>query len=182
MLNRQGDLKVIFPHMYFLSADLPRLERFLRTYPNVNIDLALGVELLFNLSKAPQQARDFFIQHQDRIVFGSDAQEILPLDQARIRFGLTNRFLQTDEAFSVPPEAEELLQTPGEIHGLGLPQDVLRKIYRDNFLRIVGGEPAKVDRQLALEECRRLGRQASRLSGLSLEQTEAGQCIQALEG
>jgi hypothetical protein len=97
------------------------------------------------------------------------------------RFGLTNRFLQTDDTFTVPAEAEELLQTPGEIRGLGLPQDVLRRIYRDNFMRIVGGEPAKVDRQLALEECHRLGRQASRLSGLPIQQTEAGKCIQAME-
>ncbi|MDD4888653.1 MAG: amidohydrolase family protein [Phycisphaerae bacterium] len=181
VLDRHAGLKVIFAHFYFLSADIPRLVRFLLAYPNVSIDLALGVEMLLNLSKAPDQAREFFVQHQDRIVFGTDIADGLTVEHARIRTELIRRFIETDDTYAVPPDAEELLQTPGRIRGLALPGSVLKKIYADNFARTVGRNPRPLDRGRVIEECRRQASQASRLAGVPAEQTEAGQCIKALE-
>lgn len=180
VLSRHPDLRVLFAHMYFLSANLPRLARFLRTYPNVSIDLALGVEMLFNMSVNPQESRQFFIDHADRIIFGTDIAAGLTSEQTRIRTELPRRFLETDETFSVPKEAEDILQTPGEIRGLALPAETLKKIYHDNFAAFAGAKPKPVDRGLAIEECRCLGSIATRLSGLPLAETEAGKCLKAL--
>ncbi len=141
VLDRHPRLKVIFAHMYFLSADLPRLERMMDRYPGVNVDLAPGVEFLFNLSMDVQRTRDFLTRRQDRIFFGTDITDGLTVEEARIRTDLIRRFLQTDEEFSVPSDAEELLQSPGRICGLALPQEVLVKIYHGNFARLVGQSP-----------------------------------------
>jgi hypothetical protein len=65
--------------------------------------------------------------------------------------------------------------------GLALPAAVLKKVYADNFFRLVGRSPRPLDRVLVADECRRQASQASRLASVPAEQTEAGQCLAALE-
>ena len=77
------------------------------------------------------RARAFFVRHADRILFGTDA----AADPAVYR--LHYRFLETwDESFDYGTEA-----VPGQgrwqVHGLGLPDEVLRAVYRDNARRVL---------------------------------------------
>jgi len=182
VLGRHPGLRVIFAHFYFLSADLPRATAFLRQHPNVKIDLAPGIELLFNLSRDPAGAREFFQAHQDRIVFGTDISSGAEPDQAAARAGLLRRFLETDETFTVPGHADDLLEPAGkaEVHGLNLPADVLEKIYSGNFESFAGAAPRPIDRACAVAECRVQAEIAAELSGTSVAETEAGGCAEAL--
>ena len=183
VLQRHPSLRVIFPHFYFLSADLARADGFLRAHPNVNIDLALGVELLFNLSRDRDAAREFFLTHQDRILFGTDITSAHPPAQAALRGGLVRQFLEGSEPFAAPAEADELLQ-PSEdskIQGLALPADVLAKIYCANFEAFAGAAPAAVNRDQAVAECLGQAEIAAELSGEPPEDTEAGRCARALK-
>ncbi len=184
VLQRHPNLRVILAHFYFLSADLPRAERFLQAHPNVKIDLAPGVEFLFNLSRDPGRSREFFLAHQDRIVFGTDIDSRSTPAQAAARADLVRRFLETDRTFTIPGEADELLEAGGqnEVHGLDLPEDALAKIYSGNFESFAGAEPAPVNRESAVAECRRQAEIAAKISGTAPDDTEAGKCARMLEG
>jgi predicted TIM-barrel fold metal-dependent hydrolase len=107
----------------------------LDAHPNLFVDIAARIA---ELGRQPYTARAFFIRYADRILFGTDA----PADPAVYR--LHARFLETwDESFDYSTDA---LPDQGrwQIHGLGLPEDVLRAVYRDNARRVLrlGPPPA----------------------------------------
>ena len=182
VLRRHPGLRVILAHFYFLSADLPRAEAFLAENPNARIDLAPGVEMLFNLSRDPAAAREFFIAHQDRIVFGTDISSSVSIASAMARAELVRLWLESEEPFAVPAEADELLEPGGDarIVPLNLPADVLAKIYAGNFEAVAGDAPAAVDVPQAIELCRRDAAVAAALSGTDADSTEPGHCAAIL--
>jgi hypothetical protein len=175
VLGRHPKLRIIFAHFYFLSADLPRAGRFFDEHPTVQFDLAPGIEMLYNLSHDPDTSRDFFIQYADRIVFGTDLSSRLSLEEGRIRAGLVFRWLESQDTFRVPEEADFLLGSSedGLIRGLSLPEDVLNRIYCDNFVRLAGTEPHALDIEGAVGECERLDAIARALSSEPVGETEA---------
>ena len=94
------------------------------------------------LGRQPRASRQFFDRYQDRILFGTDPDpgpraagtETYSDAMYKIYF----RFLETvDEYFDYAPSA-----IPGQgrwrISGLGLPDDVLKKVYHLNADRILG--------------------------------------------
>ena len=182
VLARHPRLRVVFAHLFFLSADLPRLAAFLARHPNVNVDLAPGVEMLFNMSRDPAASRAFFIRHAERIVFGTDIADGNTAAQAAARAGIVRDFLDLDRPFAVPAEADELLEPggPPRIRGLGLPDEVLARIYAGNFQRLAGQRPRPVDLKQAVEVAREQARIAAQVSGKPADETMAGQAAAAL--
>ena len=176
VLARHPGLKIVFAHFYFLSADLPRAARFLEVNPSVSFDLAPGVEMLYNCSRDSDAARDFFIKHADRIVFGTDLFSNLTTEEARYRSGIVYRWLETDETFRVPEGADFMLGPPedGIIRGMALPDDVLAKIYAANMETLVGALPKRLSVGRAIEECERIAAIAEAMSGKRAVETEAG--------
>ncbi len=123
-------------HVGCLAEDLGRVGTLLDACPNFFVDPSARMA---ELGRQPYSACAFFLKWQDRILFGSDAAPSLP---AWRRWW---RFLETcDEDFPYSPDG-----VPGvgrwNVHGLGLPDDVLRKVYRDNALRVVFREPSGGD-------------------------------------
>ena len=115
-------------HVGCAAEDLGLVGRLLDDNPNLNVDIAAR---LGELGRQPYSARAFFLRHADRILFGAD---VAPdPDFYAIHF----RFLETfDESFDYGTEP-----VPGQgrwqIHGIGLPDEVLRKVYADNARRIL---------------------------------------------
>ncbi len=132
LLKRHPKARITFPHMYFMANDLDRLAKFLNRHPYVNVDLTPCSEIYYHLSQNPKRSRDFIVEYQDRLVFGTDnTLEISPIE------GLSNirRFLESDEKFYVP-------QYGFDVSGIApLPPEVLQKIYKDNFMRICDPKP-----------------------------------------
>jgi len=170
VLARHPGLRVIFAHFYFLSADLPRAARLLERFSGVHLDLAPGIEMLYNMSHEPQQTRQFFIRWADRIIFGTDISAENTDAEAVARAGIVTRWLETGDEYRVPAEADFLLGSPedGVIRGISLPDEVLEKIYRSNFERLAGLQPRPLDSGLAAEECRRIASIAQDPSEASL--------------
>ncbi|MBN1460570.1 MAG: amidohydrolase family protein [Armatimonadetes bacterium] len=153
VLEKHPQLTLIFAHFYFLSDDLPRAAAMLDRYPNVCFDLAPGIEMLHNFTKRPQEARDFFLKYQDRILFGTD----FAPGGLQSRIWVVRNFLETEEEFHVP--TDERLFWPDHrtmIQGIGLPTEVLSKIYAENFRRLTSPSPNKLDPGLVIEELNRL--------------------------
>jgi len=128
-----------------------RVERMLRTYPNLYIDLAARIPEIGRHD--PQRMRALFIEFADRILFATDtgvgaSQESMmygstgpepatAADERRF-FKATYRYLQTDDkAFPHPTP----IQGRWRINGISLPDDVLKKIYYDNAARLLGWAP-----------------------------------------
>jgi predicted TIM-barrel fold metal-dependent hydrolase len=175
VLERHPQLKVIFAHFFFLSANLQRAGEIFDRHPGVHFDLAPGIELLYNLSKDPAAAREFFIKYSDRILYGTDITSGQNPDEARIRAGIIKRWLETDEEYRLPEGADFLLGPPedGVIRGLRLPADALENIYHANFDRLAGAAPRPLNLELAALECERIAHNVSRLSGRSTKDTPA---------
>jgi predicted TIM-barrel fold metal-dependent hydrolase len=157
VLARHPDLTVIFAHFLFLAGDLERASGILSQYPNVYLDLTPGTEMYFQFEEHPEATRAFFLRYQHRIIFGTDASDRALASEAgwartQGKVDMMRRFLETSDHF----DADPLVQREGWVQGIDLPTDVLLKIYRDNFCRLVGERPAALDLALASEECRRL--------------------------
>ena len=157
----------MFSHFYFLSADLPRAAAFLDSYEGVCLDLAPGIEMLYNMSRDPDAARDFFIKYSHRIVFGTDIEAGATEQEAIIRAGVVTQWLETDDEYCVPLDADYTLGPPedGVIRGMKLPKDCLENIYTLNFQRIVGDQPKSLNSTLALELARRQAEQIEAFDG-----------------
>ncbi len=115
-------------HVAERSEHLAEVGRWLDAHPNFQIDISARTA---ELGRQPFTARDFFLKYADRILFGTD---LLPEEEMyRLHF----RFLETaDEYFDYPSHASR--QGRWQIYGLDLPDEVLRRIYRDNALRLLG--------------------------------------------
>jgi predicted TIM-barrel fold metal-dependent hydrolase len=143
IMQRHPDLKVVVTECGGFGRELNRnsiaeLTRLCSSYKNYHVDLA-GVFSF--LHKSDHQAlREFLIQFQDRVLFGTDtgsdgmvANASLSLDgiQKTVENYITLfEILETDKEFTPG--------TPGEkkVHGLNLPSETLEYIYYRNACRI----------------------------------------------
>jgi len=159
VLENCPNLKVLFAHFYFLSAEMERASRLLDTYKSVHLDLTPDPVMYYNFSAKPEEWREFFIRYQDRLVYGTDINDNHTFEHAVNLANRVRKLLETDEPVTwgaYPKKKEPLI-------GLKLPEHVLRKIYAENFEKIVGKERRTINVDTALAECNRLTKQLDRL-------------------
>lgn len=148
MHRRHPRTRFVNAHMAMLYYDPQKLAAFLDTYPNADIELSATFQ---DLGRAPRLWREFILKYQDRIIFGSDGSQHRNPDD----FWLPHwRCLETfDEYFPHPAQVRTPSGSPGHgrwhISGLGLPDEVLRKVYFGNALRHLPSLRASIEHQLA---------------------------------
>lgn len=139
----------LIPAFYFMSRQLPRLSELLDQFENVRIDITPGSELFYNLSEDREHATRFFEKYQDRICYGSDigarvlvAEEpkLLSMEESRSRIRLITEFLETKGDYPLRPDGYYISATDRTMHGLGLDNKMLDKIYSENFLHFIKAE------------------------------------------
>jgi predicted TIM-barrel fold metal-dependent hydrolase len=125
------DTTFVGVHVGGYAENLGWVGRVLDAHPNFHVDIAARVA---ELGRQPRATRELILAHPDRVLFGID--EFPP---ARENYAIYVRFLEThDEHF--PHSSEEVpLMGRWTISGLGLPDEVLAKVYSENALRIVPG-------------------------------------------
>jgi len=105
---------------------------------------------MYNISRRRDDWRGFFVKHHDRILFGTDIGTWQTFRNAIGRVWLVRNFLESDEEFFTPPDANMLLtRYKKPFIGLNLPELVLKKIYAENFQRLWGEKPRNVDPEKA---------------------------------
>jgi hypothetical protein len=136
---------VIFNHFFFLGDELERAADILREFPNANLDLTPGIEMYFAFSRHRELARGFFTQYCERILLGSYCSPGRPPGPV---VGMIRRFLETQDSFD-PPHGDPFMwpETRGPILGIGLDDHALENIYWNNWQRIAGKRPARLDDQ-----------------------------------
>lgn len=148
VLERHPRLRILFPHFYFMSRQLPRLASVLERFEEVRIDITPGVELYYNLSENVEEAGIFFEKYQNRICYGTDIgarsviwKEATPLsmEESRARAELITRFLETKGDYILEADGYYVKEKePTLMHGLGLSEKILEKIYSTNFMDFIG--------------------------------------------
>jgi predicted TIM-barrel fold metal-dependent hydrolase len=128
LLLRHRSTTFIGAHVGCAAEDLAWVGAMLEACPNFHVDIAAR---LGELGRQPYTARAFFERYADRVLFGVDVE---PDPEVYRRY---YRFLETrDESFDYDTD-----EVPGQgrwqIHGIGLPEDVLRRVYRDNARRLI---------------------------------------------
>jgi len=120
------------------SEDLAYVSECLDSHPNMHVDIAARIG---ELGRQPRAARKFFDKYQDRIVFGTDASADASTPQQTFGDALYEiyyRFLETeDEYFDYAP-APVPPQGRWRIYGIGLSEQVQRKVYGANAARLIG--------------------------------------------
>jgi len=139
--------KTTFVAVHFGNAgeDIERVDRMLRRLKNVHIDIAARVPEFGR--HPPARVRRFFVEHQDRVLFGTD-------------IGISDDYLMLGSNGAVPPREADILpfynahfrylegdgkqiahpspiQGDWKIDAINLPAQVLGKLYRDNALRLL---------------------------------------------
>jgi predicted TIM-barrel fold metal-dependent hydrolase len=145
------NLKIIFAHFGGLSRFPEQASEVLDRYKNVYLDVTPGY-MLYDWSENRETWRELFIKYQDRILFGSDASGSISTDQSAERIYRIRRFLETDE-----PQIWGAFQKREPVTGLTLPKHVL-KIDAENFERVVGETPKKLNIEQAIPLCERMAR------------------------
>lgn len=166
ILQRHPNIKFIFAHLYFMSAQLPRLAKILDTYPNVMVDITPGLEIYVNLSKNTEEAKEFFEKYQDRIMYGTDigarcvlAENAQPLNEEEClaRMDLIDGLFQAETHRILKEDGRYLINTDDFLQlGFDLSEEALNKIYWKNFENYVSEMPAKVNPKGIIKECRRI--------------------------
>ena len=166
ILRRHPKIKFIFAHMYFMSAQLPRLAALLDQYPNMMVDITLGLDIYVNLSKNTEEAKAFFEKYQDRILYGTDigARCVSPdnpqglnVEESLARMDLIDGMFNEKVHRIMREDGRYLINTDDFVQqGFSLSEEALNKIYWKNFEDYVSETPARVNPKLVKKECRRI--------------------------
>lgn len=143
MLDKHPRLKTILAHFFYVSDDIEEASRILDTYPNVYFDITPGVEIFENFAKSRAEWREFFIKYQDRIMFGTDADETFDKETVDDLYKLAEGALTSDVPSYVAHCYVDL-----NVGGLNLPKEVVEKIYHTNFETFTKGMVRPIDRKV----------------------------------
>ena len=121
------------------SEDLQYVSECLDSHPNMHVEIAARIG---ELGRQPRAAAQFIDKYQDRVLFGTDAipkgtdtpQQVFN-DQL---YEIYYRFLESnDEYFDYAP-APVPPQGRWRIYGIGLSDQILKKVYAENAERLLG--------------------------------------------
>jgi uncharacterized protein len=126
MMRRHPKTKFILAHFGWHGNDLARAGKLLDENPNVFYDVAA---VLYDFGRQPRAAHDFFVKYQDRILFGKDSYQP---DEYPYYWRV---FETNDEYFDYYRDYHAFWK----LYGIGLPDQVLKKLYNGNALRLTPG-------------------------------------------
>jgi len=132
LLDQEHHVFEKHPHTTFLALhvanwpeNLDAVSSWLDKYPNMYVEFGAREA---ELGRQPRRARKFFLDYQDRIMFGTDS------DPEEAMYANYFRWLETpDEYFAY---AGYPGQGRWEIYGMELPDNVLEKVYNKNAEKI----------------------------------------------
>ncbi|MBO7345310.1 MAG: amidohydrolase family protein [Clostridia bacterium] len=151
VLKKYPNLKLGLAHFGFMSYDINEAQKFI-SYKNTFFDLTPGGEQLIKMAETWDEWLKFFTQHQDEIVYGSDFYAFPKQDEKEWRTAFHRR----------PDFVRQLLETDKEhlyidqkFRGVNIDKSLRDKIYRENFVKLLG-EPRKINKEYFHSEAKRL--------------------------
>ena len=124
MFQKHPKTTFIAAHFGWYPNDLAKLGSLLDAMPNVVVEFGA---IIAELGRQPRMANQFFTKYQDRILFGKDSW--VP-DEYPTYFRVLE---STDEYFPYHKKYHAFWP----MYGMGLSDEILKKIYYKNALRII---------------------------------------------
>ncbi len=124
LVRRNPRTKFVIAHMGWHANDLGRLAKLMEENPNVYTEVGA---VLYDIGRQPRAAHDFFIRFQDRILFGKDSFQ--PEEYAYY----WRVFETRDDYFDYYRD----YHASWKLYGIDLPDEVLKKVYYKNALKLV---------------------------------------------
>jgi len=149
--GRHPDLRFVGAHLGSMSYDVNEVIKRLDRYPNFAVEI--GGRTRYLAWQARGKVRSFFIQYQDRIMYGTDkgaslydresnplsVQQINSMKQSYLlRHDFFMRYYASDEIFPWANSIRGGKPAPEEeytVQGLALPKEVLEKVYYGNAVK-----------------------------------------------
>ncbi len=126
VFRKHPNTMFINAHLGWYGNNLGRLAELMEEFPNMYTEIGA---VLAELGRQPRNARKFLIEYQDRVMFGKDSWNP---EEYNVYF----RCLETDDEYF---DYYRKRHAFWKIYGLDLPDEVLKKIYYQNALRIIPG-------------------------------------------
>lgn len=124
MFRKHPGTTFINAHFGWYASDLAHLSGLMDEIPNMYVEFGA---VIAELGRQPRMARQFFEKYQDRILFGKDSWQP---EEYTTYF----RVLETtDEYFPYHKKYHAFWR----MYGMGLPDEILRKVYYRNALKII---------------------------------------------
>lgn len=126
IIRKHKKTQFISAHMGWYPNNLGKLDSLLTALPNMNVEIGAVIS---ELGRQPRTANKFFTKWQDRILFGKDAW--VPNEYATYF-----RVLETEDEYF---QYHKKYHAFWPMYGLGLNDEVLKKVYYKNALRLIPG-------------------------------------------
>ena len=126
VFKKHAKTTFINAHMGWYPNNLAKLDSLMDVFPNMYAEIGA---VIAELGRQPRAAKKFFEKRQDRILFGKDS--YVP-DEYETYF----RVLETeDEYFPYHKKYHAFWR----MYGIGLSDDILKKVYYKNAMKIIPG-------------------------------------------
>lgn len=126
IFRRHPRTTFVSAHLGWYGQDLARLGKLLDEMPNMMTEIGA---VIYEPARQPRFAREFFIKYQDRVLMGKDSW--VPSE-----YKTYFRVLESaDEYFPYHKKYHAFWA----MYGLDLPDEVLKKVYYGNALRVIPG-------------------------------------------
>jgi predicted TIM-barrel fold metal-dependent hydrolase len=126
IFKKHPNTTFINAHFGWYANNLGRLSELMDAMPNMYVEIAA---IIAELGRQPRNAREFFEKYQDRILFGKDSWK--PEE-----FPTYFRVLESDDEYFPYHKKYHAFWA---MYGMDLPDEILKKVYYKNALKIVPG-------------------------------------------
>ena len=126
----ENNPKTIFinAHLGWYGNDLGKLSEQLDKLSNVYTEIGA---VIAELGRQPVRAKKFFVDHQDRVLFGKDTYK-------KSEYNIYFRILETEDEYF---DYYRKRHAHWKMYGLNLPDSILKKLYYKNALKLFPGIP-----------------------------------------
>lgn len=135
IVARHKNTTFIGAHVANDPENLAAVGAALDKYPNLYAETAARIA---ELGRQPYTSRKFILKYADRVLFGTDG------PRSAERLYPHWRFFETFDEYFRYSEAPFPPQGFWNIYGIGLPDDVLKKVYHENAARVIPGVREKL--------------------------------------
>ena len=143
VIEQRPDTTFIGAHLGNYPENLAYVDACLERYPNFHVDASARIGEFGR--HPPEEVRAFFLKHQDRVIFGTDLvlgwdifESADQTDTAELKRFYDGhwRFFETGARHVDHPFP---IQGSWKVDAIGLPDDVLEKLYIQNAQRLIPG-------------------------------------------
>ena len=126
VFKKHPNTNFIAAHFGWYANDLKKLGELLDEMPNVYVEIGA---IIAELGRQPRMANRFFEKYQDRVLFGKDYWN-------PVEYRTYFRVLESDDEYFPYYKRYHAFW---KMYGLALPDEILKKLYYKNALKIVPG-------------------------------------------